>query len=124
MKALTLALLTVGLFAFTEATAQQTEEGKSYDKAFTKMDSDSDNGISLAEFKAFKEARAAKRADAGKGQGKQKKEKDPSKTFAKIDKNNDGSIDLAEFNAHKAKQKARKGKRRGAGKGRGRGGNG
>lgn len=106
-----------GVMAFTqEASAQEKQKKKgSPEKAFAKMDADASGSISLDEYKAYREMRAAKRAEkqAAKGvEPKGKKPKDPAKAFGKMDANNDGGVDMTEFLAHKDKMKEKKAKRK------------
>ncbi|MFK7972461.1 MAG: hypothetical protein AB8F95_18975 [Bacteroidia bacterium] len=115
MKTLTIILAIFGVMAFTqEASAQEKKKGGP-EKAFAKMDADGSGSFSLEEYTAYREMRAAKRAEKQAANGvepKGKKEKDPAKAFAKMDANNDGAVDMAEFKAHKAKMKAKKAKRK------------
>jgi len=94
MKHLKITLAIVTIFAFSQSYAQDTNP--KLEKKFTKIDSNSDNAISLEELNAFYEGKKNKKGNAF----------NVDKMFLNKDANDDGKLSLEEF-AAKGKKKSK-----------------
>ena len=91
MRKLVLSMLTLSFAALLMVgTGFAADEDKA-EKAFKKMDANSDGKVTLEEVKAGKEGDKAAKAE---------------KAFTRLDKNSDGSLSLEEFKAAGKKKEA------------------
>ena len=97
MKYLKITLSIIGILAFSQSYAQDIDA--KVEKRFSKIDSNSDESVSLEELTAFYKGKTNKQGDAF----------DAEKIFTRKDANEDGGLTLEEFAAKgKKKVKAKK----------------
>ncbi|QHI39261.1 hypothetical protein IMCC3317_46660 [Kordia antarctica] len=101
MKYLKITLAVVALFAFSQTYAQDI--GPKLKKKFAKIDTNSDNSVSLEELTAFYEGKKTKKGHPFKA----------DKILLKKDTNKDGKLSLEEFAAKWDKKAKAKGKGKG-----------